>query len=76
MNGDEWDMLRVSLGREKILSPACDLNDFLHPQGHEAVDDKSAPFLVGVWGGVLRRRPARAIAGTHPRPKGLRLASP
>ena len=44
----------VSLGREKVLSPACDLNDFLHPQGHEAVDEKSSPFpgpyLVSCFG--------------------------
>ena len=43
------DSCCVSLGREEILSPVYDLNDLLHPQGHEAVDEKSAPFRRPIW---------------------------
>ena len=34
----------VSLGVEEFLSPVYDLNEFLHPQGHEAIREKSSPF--------------------------------
>ena len=43
----------VSLGVEEFLSPVYDLNEFLHPQGHEAIRDKKFSLQASYVPGVL-----------------------